>query len=285
MKIINKLLYLGLLVGTLFACTPEEDDIFGNSSANRIDEAIKKTSDLLVGSTNGWLMEYYPSATQQYGGYTMLLSFTEDGMTTLAGSLKGVSKKDISTYVLGQSAGVVLTFDTYNTVMHYYSDPKNPSGIGINGKGMEGDLEFLIMEATSEKITLQGRKTRNQIVMTPLDASVNWDNYIQNIQEAEETMKFSNYEYHVNGKVISVNSTAYNVLNFVLETGEIITVPYVQTPTGYKFYTPLEIEDVIVEEVKYQQSGEDIEFIPTNGASSKLIAVALPLNQQMINGD
>ena len=43
---------------------------------------------------------------------------------------------------------------------HIFSDPKNDLGIGTAGKGMEGDYEFTIMEATAEKSGAEGEKNR-----------------------------------------------------------------------------------------------------------------------------
>lgn len=52
--------------------------------------------------------------------------------------------KVASTYVLKQSAGPVLSFDTHNEIMHFFSDPHNPGGIGSDGKGMEETLSLLL---------------------------------------------------------------------------------------------------------------------------------------------
>ena len=48
------------------ACSPEEDDLFDKSAAERIDEAIKQDLSVLRGAKNGWVMEYYPSPTKMY---------------------------------------------------------------------------------------------------------------------------------------------------------------------------------------------------------------------------
>ncbi len=64
-KIYNICFLLTLL--SLVSCTPEEENLFDQSAAERIDAAIKEELSILRGAKNGWVMEYYPSATQMYG--------------------------------------------------------------------------------------------------------------------------------------------------------------------------------------------------------------------------
>ena len=59
MKKLYKMLYMAAAVLLAAACSPEEDDIFSDSSANRADAAIAADMQVLTGAANGWLMEYY----------------------------------------------------------------------------------------------------------------------------------------------------------------------------------------------------------------------------------
>lgn len=254
-KIIN-ILIISLTVILYASCTPEENDIFPESSANRIAAALKADKDILTSAKNGWLIEYYPSSSQAYGGFNLLALFTEDGKVTIAGDIANPDNTAISTYNLIQSAGPVLTFDTYNEILHFFSDPKNPSGIGTNGKGMEGDHEFLIMEASKDKVILQGRKTLNRIEMTPVAADLVWKDYIASIQELEEAASFGVYAYIVDKTVVSVSTNLRNLSMSYEEDGELkeIGVPYIVTPTGFKFYRTLDIGGVPVDELIYKES-------------------------------
>ena len=165
-KLSNILWGILSLMFVLSACAPEQDDIFDDSSANRIEAAMKSYQEILVGASNGWLMEYYPNALQAYGGYNILVSFTKDGKMQASSDVYGSGKVSESTYKLYQSSGTILSVDTYNEVFHFFSDPDNPANVGKDGDGMEGDFEFTIMSASKEEIILQGKKTKNKIVMT-----------------------------------------------------------------------------------------------------------------------
>ena len=84
-------------------------------------------------------MGHFPEANQAFGGYNVLLKFGTDGKVTVASELYGASQTATSLFSVKQSAGIVLSFDTYNTIFHLFSDPADPTGAGGKGYGLEGD--------------------------------------------------------------------------------------------------------------------------------------------------
>ena len=69
----KKIYYLFCLVAAVLitACTHEEEDLFNDSSANRADATIMANIEVLTGASNGWLMEYFPAISKEYGGYNI----------------------------------------------------------------------------------------------------------------------------------------------------------------------------------------------------------------------
>lgn len=287
MKHIVKSLFLILSVALFAGCNPQEDNLFGESSASRMSEVQKADKDLLCAPKNGWKMEYYPSKTQQYGGYNIWVSFSADGNVNVMSEIFGTSTIATSLYSLKQSAGPVLTFDTYNKVMHYFSDPSNPDAIGTKGKGMEGDFEFTILSAKADTIILKGKKSGSKILMTAIADNKTGTDYIASVIAEKKLMTFSLYTYEVNGKSIPVTVSYRNLTFTYQKDGNTVSVavPYIITPTGYKFYSPLTIEGVTVSELTYQNSGTEEYFVPVNGAAARLVVVIPPLNQQLILGN
>lgn len=286
-KIIN-ILFVVLSVAIYSSCTPEENDIFDDSSANRIDAAIKESKDILTGASNGWLIEYYPASKMQYGGYNMLISFTDDGMATVSGDNYDSDEKATSTYSLKQSAGVILSFDTYNEIMHFFSDPKNPVGIGQNGKGMEGDLEFMLMEVSKDKIVLQGRKTRNIMIMTPMDENVNWADYLDNILDADDIYsRFQNYNY-TQGDFKAKVKVSYRCMTvtYRVDDAEVsVPAPFIITNEGViKFHEPLVLNEKTIDKLVYKEGGQYGSLVPTNDVDA-VFTPYFPLNQLFFKGD
>ena len=60
MKRFSILSIVGLLTLSLQSCFFSEDDIFEESSNQRIESALSEYQTLLTGASNGWKLEYYP---------------------------------------------------------------------------------------------------------------------------------------------------------------------------------------------------------------------------------
>lgn len=267
----KKFIYLVVLICSfgLAGCTSETESLFEGTSADRIEKKLEEAKEILVSAPNGWLMEYYPSTLQFYGGYNVLASFTEDGNVTISADIADASQKATSFYNLKEQAGPVLTFDTYNEIFHFFAEPN--SGIGATGIGMEGDYEFTIMSASKEEIVLKGKKTGNYIHMTPLQENITWEAYLTSISEAESLVKYSQFKYKVNGEEF-VGTKSYRTLSFsYVKDGEKVTemFSYIQTPTGLKFYSPITLGGGSVTELSYdatanlwKSEADGVELIP-----------------------
>lgn len=225
-----------LLLG---ACSlHEEDNFFDDSSANRISEALKSYKEILVAPENGWVMAYYPAGNQVYGGYNILVSFNEDGSVKVASELYQSDEYVTSLYTLKQSAGPVLTFDSYNEIMHLFSEPQG---------GLGGDYEFTIMSATSDKVVMSGTKTRNMIVLTPMPSEQTWDNYLENVVKVQDDIFLGSFRMIVNGKVVGTVMQDYNVFTLTyIESGDKSNIPFVYTPDGLKLYEPIVVDGVTI---------------------------------------
>ena len=281
----KKIYYLFCLVAAVLitACTHEEEDLFNDSSANRADATIMANIEVLTGASNGWLMEYFPASSQEYGGYNILLKFTEDGKVTVSSELYAPTDAATSYYAVKQSAGILLSFDTYNEIFHLFSDPSDPTGIGGSGYGMEGDYDFLILEATPEKILLKGKKAGGVAVLTPMQGS--WSEYISDIQAANDAMIFSKYELEMNGQTIPVTISNRTLTFTYEENGDTKsqTASFILTQTGYKLYEPIVIYEKTLGSFTFDATNEL--FTETNDNNIKLIPVIPPLNEQFVSGD
>lgn len=250
MKKLYSICFLLVLL-TFASCSPEEDDLFNQSAAERIDEAIKQDLSILRGAKNGWLMEYYPSPTKMYGGYTFLVSFAEDGQATVMCDFFAADKSTKSQYEVKQSAGVLLTFDTYNEIFHFFSEPSNFLGIGESGKGMEGDYEFLIIECTPEKVILKGKKTGNKMLMTPIPENVEWTQYMAAIKQVAKDAYPALYDVKVGDKTEYTVKQRYHMFVLANKDGSEKNLPFVYTAGGIKFSEPITIGDQQVQSLAW----------------------------------
>lgn len=101
----------------LYACTNEVDDLFDVPAQQRVNEELKACKQLLTSSENGWRLEYYPSANQSYGGYVMILKFTDKDVTVSSEITASPTKSVTSLYSLKSDMGPTLNFDSYNRIL------------------------------------------------------------------------------------------------------------------------------------------------------------------------
>lgn len=258
------------------SCSNDVECEFPESSANRIDAALIHIQDVLLDPANGWLVEYFPGSSQLFGGFNVLMQFSFDGHVKVASESAAPGETATSTYTLKQSAGAVLSFDTYNKVFHYYSDPEAPGG-GYAGYGMEGDFEFLVISATPQEIVLKGKKSGSYARMTPMSAAYTWSDYLAAIrEEAKEVAKYTRMQYTSGTDVYEIRQQYKDFSVYRIKDGEqrLERYPYIVTLMGCKFYSPMTFANgEHVDAVVFNADlGDEGGFFPTNDA----IGVFLP---------
>ena len=139
MKKIFSILLISAATASFTACsTIESDEIFDKSAAERLNEATDKYTNLLTKAPYGWAFEYYPTGDADDGALLYALKFNNDGTVDVAGDPSQehhvMAESSIWDIILDQ--GPVLSFSTYNNLIHMWSDPNS------DGEGYLGDYEF-----------------------------------------------------------------------------------------------------------------------------------------------
>ena len=145
------------LAGVFCACNRDEKDLFDEQAAIRAQKALENAYDILTAPANGWEMLYF--ANPESAGYNVIVTFNENGSVTATAKNKATTANKIqtdssSTWGVISDYGPILTFDTYNKVLHAWADPQD------DGDGLLGDYEFLILHADANYVKLKGKKQR-----------------------------------------------------------------------------------------------------------------------------
>lgn len=161
------LLLIGLFAATMVACSRDEESLFDKSAAERAQEAIETAFDVLTSNEAGWEVAYFPNLEASSKGYNMVWKFNANGKVSATAknsttTMNKMMTDSASTWAVKSDYGPILTFDTYNDVIHAFSDPQE------NGAGLLGDYEFLILKATPEVVILKGKKHSAYSVMRPM---------------------------------------------------------------------------------------------------------------------
>jgi len=272
----KKILYLLVLIPILCqqSCKFVEENLFDASAAERIAQTIKEYNAILNSADNGWLMEYY---SKDLGGYTYLCKFqTLDGQAR--GNVTVASELDLKDYPVGETVSslyevihdqsVILTFNTYNPIFHYFAEPASGRRNGYNG-----DYEFVFTDVVSENmIVLRGKKLNDRIVMTPFKGS-GWKSYLQDIVALEEQCDFGTYQLNIESD--SIGSVFMDKRKATFSTPDTTIVQrFMYTPSGIKLYEPVTIKDKQLEYFNWNNT--DKVFKSVNPDVNVVIALSLP---------
>ena len=281
---LNKLFIATLLALSTLAfqsCLKDQEDIFDESSSTRLQATLDNAKAVLTSAPNGWLFDYTPDKYQSYGSYIYTLQF--DDAQVNVGSEIAPGQFEKSLYKLTNDNGPVLTFDSYNTLMHYFATPWGDSD---GYQAMDGDFEFMIMDVTEDLITLQGKRTGNTMYLRRLNedpatvlnaiCAMNDDIYVSagsgTIGELPITMSI---DLSVRSMTIFWGGTEEGSEAFSDEAF------YLPTATGIRFVTPITVNGATISELSFNPDGYLFSGTDSNGNQVSITGI-LPATYSFI---
>ena len=257
-----------LLLSTLLfqSCLKDQEDVFDKSSSLRMQEVLDKTKAALTGNENGWALDYYPSRDLSYGGIAYAIQFKGTEATVYS---QKSEKSETSLYKLTNDDGPILSFDSYNSLMHAYATPS-----ADEYEAKDGDFEFIIMDVQSDLITLKGKRSGNMMYMHRLSQPAK--EYIAAVQNIEEKMYSGKYAFVIDGDSILTRRIGNVFLFTDPETGESTEMPFITTTTGFEMKDTVTVMGKNVTAFNYSENG--IWANPTDN-SIALVAIPQPLTE------
>lgn len=265
----RKLFYIACLifVGLLQSCTNEVDDLFDTPAQQRVNEELKTCRALLASSELGWKLDYYPSSKQSYGGYAMTVKFDKTSVTAASEITGDPTMTMTSLYSLKSDMGPTLNFDSYNPILHFFSDPDNTGGAGL-GKGYEGDYEFVIQSHSENEIILKGKKTKNIMRMTRLTESS--ESYLASVMATEEKIMsvvgILGYSGQLNGQDVSISMPSDRRMNIQVGSESLTSTGFMYTADGIQFYQPVKIGNEEISTLRWSDTDET--YVSEDGSLS-----------------
>lgn len=247
-------LYIALFAGmfSVQSCLHEEEEVFDTPAAQRIEDVVKADKALLESATNGWKFEYYYGYEYENGGVNFLVKF-KDGKVTATGETTVLLEYEpgttsSSSYDVVTDLGPVLSFNTYNDILHELAQPYQSAV-----DGLYGDYEFIIQKTTNDSIYLKGKKWGNKVLMTRLADDVNWADYMTSVINTSYDV-LTDYSGTINGQKATAGlDVDYNW--FFAEVGdEYVEMPYIYTSTGVKLREPVTIAGKEIQYLNYDSS-------------------------------
>ena len=242
MKSIMKKTIFTLTIGiaTLLTACDDDDDVFSQSATERLNSRLSATAELLTTAEYGWALDYYPDDNISYGGIAYTVSF--DGLNATVRS-EIEEGEATSLYTLKSDDGAILSFDSYNSLMHYFA---TPSSSEYQGKG--GDFEFLIDSIGTDVIKLHGKRNGNTVWMHKLTQPA--DEYLNSVANIENIFRIASL-YDGSQRIASISVDDRRAF---LSDDDEDGVPFVFTNKGIRFYRAISIKSEDVSELQYNDN-------------------------------
>ncbi|MCQ2146570.1 MAG: DUF4302 domain-containing protein [Bacteroidales bacterium] len=246
------------------SCLKDTTEVFEESPSSRLESYNDGVHKILCDGDGTWIMEYYPGANRMYGGYTFVLDFAEKEVTVKS---ELTDKAATSLYKFTADNGPVISFDTYNEVLHYFATPSSSKY-----EAYGGDFEFSIITFNDDEVIMRGKRTGNRYKLVRAPEGFNADEYLAGINALKSTFKAPSVEgkigdLDVTGSINLTNRTLhiYYPTGEVDEDGEDILVDNIMqftiTPEGFHMYAPLEINGYTIRDLFYLSNYNSV----TNG--------------------
>lgn len=240
MKYIYRYILLICIPFVLLSCVKDEEDIFDELASKRMEKALKEYNDILVSAENGWLMKYYIGEEwDKSGGFNLIVKFDKSGEATIT-SEHHVGAEETSLFSLVADQGPVLTFNTYNPILHAFSEPQGSPATD------EGDYEFIIDKASADKVEMRGKKYNNTIILTRFDANKTWASFLTDVNNViASSGSYASFSLWIDNKEIGRGGFdpewerrfSFRSLD---NSATLFEENVIYTTTGIEFYKPIE---------------------------------------------
>lgn len=227
---------------TFQSCLKDDEEVFDKNPSERLQQYISEAKKVLTSAENGWLLEMYPHPSQSYGGYAFVVRFDEEKVYASTELVDDSSLEVESLYKMTDDDGPVLSFDTYNLLLHYLSTPNSNAY-----QAFQGEFEFVILKITPDLVTLRGKKTNNVMYMRKMTEKS--QSYLDKMRQLIESMILSGFSGTVGGtQVAGTIDVDSRQISFAPAGSEPVKAAYVITDQGLRLYHPTEVAGVTFEE-------------------------------------
>ncbi len=232
----------------LMSCQREEPDIFEESSSARMTSFLSDVREALINSEYGWTLDYFPGSA--YAGTTYTLVFSSQMVTARHES--SPSESETSTYNLKTDDGAVLSFDTYNTILHQYATATSTL---YQAKGGDFEFEIRSFDRATKEIVLIGKRSRNRCTLRPLTSTP--EAYLEKVKEMDMNMDIAAASATIGGKEYEAFLDAGTRSLTIGEKGapddSLKTARYILTGETLRFSNSFTVGDVTFDELQFNQ--------------------------------
>jgi hypothetical protein len=261
----------------------DDNKIFDKSPSQRLEEARTELQKVLTSSPEGWEFVYFTDSAN-YGGYNMLMQFTDKAVTVQGGKIFPAGKYT-SSYSIGFPQSLAITFDSYNEVFSLLGDPDDNS-LTSTGNALGGENTLLWLRTSDNQDTIYFKSKNSNTRSQMLRHHGDWDTYINRINLMTEkfsggnmdkyfreitltngnTLLFTGYDYLARtlSPLMLVNNNVSTSLNGVAPITE-----------GFQFTKPVYINGQKITKIIYDDNADKF-VVDASGIPGEMSSVEQP---------
>lgn len=249
----------------------QEDNLFDESAALRIEHNAEKLQNILVDAPNGWVLQYYTGrGISVFEGFNLFAKFERSGKVTLAGDHRflrngnaGKYTEHSSLYELIREDGLVLAFNTWNDVLTPFVDPvafwAAPDILVKDGEGMQGDQNLVVKFMSENQIILRGERYDAEVRLVKADRD--WQTYIADTKAMKERFTSDDIDsYYITAGdqtmyVVGLKNGRYRISERVKNPLKVDSLSCCFTPYGFRNESVDTLAGHIFQEFKMAEDG------------------------------
>jgi hypothetical protein len=249
----------------------QEDNLFDESAALRIEHNAEKLQNILVDAPNGWVLQYYTGrGISVFEGFNLFAKFERSGKVTLAGDHRflrngnaGKYTEHSSLYELIREDGLVLAFNTWNDVLTPFVDPvafwAAPDILVKDGEGMQGDQNLVVKFMSENQIILRGERYDAEVRLVKADRD--WQTYIADTKAMKERFTSDGLDsYYITAGdqtmyVVGLKNGRYRISERVKNPLKVDSLSCCFTPYGFRNESVDTLAGHIFQEFKMAEDG------------------------------
>ena len=280
---------LGLVALGSQSCLKSYVEYFDESSAERLTTYLADLDEMLGAEQNGWRMEYFVGNEDgDFGGINVALKFNAEKGEVTAMSEEDETAAYTSHYVLTTDSGPVLSFDTYNPVLHKYG---TASAEYYEGRG--GDYQFFIIGYDKEQkvVNLKGKRNGKFCSLHALPEPI--ETFNARMYDHSRNFYVGTFDGFIGDKKVTgdidVNNRQFTAYEMEIygkdedgqpkwDIAETRSVPYILTDSGLRFYEPLEIFGMTFEELDFNFDMAKTDTLLTSRANNIAFKGHIPVD-------
>ncbi len=251
-----KLTLMALPMLLMQSCLKDQEDAFPESASKRLTNLIDKTEETLIGAENGWQLDYYYGNNVTEGGVPMTLTF-EKGKVSVASDADTTKVYESHWSMVGDN-GAVLSFDSYNALLHRYATPSSSKY-----QADQGDFEFVIDSVGADEIHVHGKKNGQPLVFRRL--TKDRKQYISEELEQKNENYLKMASANIGGKDVVLGFNWNDCMaTITVDNNSTISMPFTHTDKGIRFFKPFTVSGKTISNFEFVDDSVTMENVKYN---------------------